>query len=224
MYKKYLKYLLVILISLIHLNCEGDFDFELNNLVDPYNEKYIPLPPSSLQLFAVADTGVILTWKPESTAEEGFRIYRKNGFNENFKQIAEVPPKTSKYFDSFPVITGETYFYYVASFNKNIKRNYSEYKSVLLDYIERPVVKLTLIESRSIFLQFTYNDSTFSTGLVIERSANSAPYIKIASLPLEEKTYSDSSIEPGNIYKYRAKVVSRNNSSGYSFSTEVFVP
>lgn len=73
------------------------------------------IPPSLLQAALQAETGVILSWTDNSSAEEGFKIERKEAGG-NFKEIASVSSGSVTFTDN-GVKAGKTYTYRVKAFN-----------------------------------------------------------------------------------------------------------
>lgn len=112
--------------AVISLSCSDDEDLRFDNSSDPFSNYYEPGAPDSLVGTAVSDSCIMLSWKSTSLLEQGFRIFRKDGFYQGFKKIAEVPAKTTTFFDKFPLKAGMTYYYQVASFTEDNRKSYSK--------------------------------------------------------------------------------------------------
>ncbi|HEX2960317.1 MAG TPA: fibronectin type III domain-containing protein [Ignavibacteriales bacterium] len=123
---KFLLSLVIMALAFAGLSCTDDNGVAYNNLNDPFSSIYQPQAPSSLTATVLADSGIMLSWKSNSLKEDGFRIFSRKGIIGDLVKIAQVPAKTTTYFDRFQVHSGVTYYYQVASFNKNIRGNYSK--------------------------------------------------------------------------------------------------
>jgi hypothetical protein len=71
--------------------------------------------PGNLSASAISDTNVLLAWVDFSSAENGFKIERKEG-NGNFSELATVGPNVSSYND-LSVNSTTRYHYRVRAFN-----------------------------------------------------------------------------------------------------------
>ncbi len=81
-------------------------------------ESTAPKAPSDLKAALTEEKNVLLTWKDNADNETGFKVYRKESSETNFKMIADLPTDISetKYVDK-TVSPGKTYTYRVVAYN-----------------------------------------------------------------------------------------------------------
>ena len=76
-----------------------------------------PIPATPSNPVATISNGTInLTWTDNSEDEDGFRIYRKKDNDDNYLLLDTV---TIDSYTDTSALDGETYNYYVTSFNEN---------------------------------------------------------------------------------------------------------
>jgi fibronectin type 3 domain-containing protein len=94
----------------------------------PSNEDYAttfqdpPAAPSGLDARAVSSTKIYLNWQDNAANEDGFKIYRDEGYG--FIQIANLSKNTNFYCDS-GLKPGTKYWYKVTSYNAAGESDYS---------------------------------------------------------------------------------------------------
>lgn len=104
--------------GLLLAGCNKDDD-----MIAPVNEDL--KPPSNLAADSTTNPGQInLTWKDNTTNEDGFRIERSMQQNDGFTQIAEVDKDIVTYTDS-DIEEGNEYFYRVNAFKGSETSGYS---------------------------------------------------------------------------------------------------
>jgi hypothetical protein len=77
-----------------------------------------PVAPTGLQLKALSDTSVSISWTDNSNNEEGFRIFRKEVSSEVWIEIGEVISDVNLFVDT-KAIAGVNYSYRVSAFNQS---------------------------------------------------------------------------------------------------------
>jgi|GEM_PF-6287318 len=213
-------FILILITTVLGLSCADEIPVNYDNPRDPYSSEYIPSAPYSLDVNARSDTGIVISWKIPSYAEEGFKVFRKVGFTGSYKQIAVLPAKTTSYVDLINLADGVTYFYKVASFNENTEASYSPQTYFTFEFPEPQSVTFGLLTRNSAELQLNY-DSDLTTSTILEKSVNGEAYIKIAELPKGIYSYTDTEIDTLHYYSYRIKLISKNNESDYSSSSNI---
>lgn len=94
----------------------------------PPPEPNQPPPPELHSLpreFKISGDQVTLTWEDTSTDELGFKIEKKEGVNETYREIGTTGPNTTSYTDT-GLQPGKTYFYRVRSYSASGNSPYSE--------------------------------------------------------------------------------------------------
>ncbi|HEX2866468.1 MAG TPA: hypothetical protein VHO03_05470 [Ignavibacteriales bacterium] len=212
-----IKFLLPVLfaaLALMSLSCSDDEELVFDNPSDPFSSVYDPGAPDSLKAAAVSDSCIRLSWKPTSLMEQGFRIFRRVGLYGDYKKIAQVPSRTTTFLDAFPVKTGMTYYYQVASLMDNKMANFSKEASVFVEFLP-PSLDLKSIVSNNATIVWN-NPSVLTTHFILERSVNGGQFVQLADLKSDVLSYTDSGLDKNNSYSYRIKAASQNNESEYS--------
>jgi hypothetical protein len=100
-------------------------DADMESTEDYLREKYgfmepPPAPPSDLEAFASAYFRIQLSWIDSASAEEGFRIERRQGEVGPWEEVASVEANAGSYKDQSPPLSPETeYCYRVIAYNAN---------------------------------------------------------------------------------------------------------
>ncbi|MGE5353241.1 MAG: hypothetical protein ACM3P0_14260 [Acidobacteriota bacterium] len=211
---KFLLPLVILSLALAVISCADDNGVFYNNPNDPFSSNYEPGAPDSLEAVVLSDSGIALCWKSTSLKEDGFRIFSRKGIIGDLVKIAEVPARTTTYFDRFQVHSGVTYYYQVASFNKNIRGNYSKEINVQM-VILPPVLNLKETNSNSVTLEWN-NPGFMKANFVLERSVNGGPFVQLANPGSDVFSYTDTDLDRKDSYSYRIKGVSGTIESEYS--------
>ncbi|MEQ9376203.1 MAG: LamG-like jellyroll fold domain-containing protein [Imperialibacter sp.] len=77
-----------------------------------------PISPSNLQTVEISSTQIDLAWTDNSSDETDFAIFRSDGNNVTFSEIATVTADATTYIDN-TVTVDNSYFYYVVARNAN---------------------------------------------------------------------------------------------------------
>ncbi|MBE2255536.1 MAG: T9SS type A sorting domain-containing protein [Ignavibacteria bacterium] len=95
----------------------------------------IPNAPTNLVGFLTQNETIYLSWFDNSTNEEGFKIERSLGNQNNFELIATVPANSFSYTDA-NIMFNSLYFYRITAFSGSMNSNYSNVVSVSTTNIE----------------------------------------------------------------------------------------
>jgi hypothetical protein len=83
-----------------------------------------PAAPANLQ-GTVSSNQIVLGWTDRSNGESGFRVERKMGLAGSWEQLSLLPANTTNYQDT-KLISGQSYFYRVATYNSTGISGYSD--------------------------------------------------------------------------------------------------
>ena len=122
-------------------------NFKVMDVVGLFDEETItitvtdvagPTAPSSLTAQIASYSQVNLSWTDNSTNEDGFRVERKTGGIDSYRQIAVVLPNTTVYSDT-GLSSAATYYYRVCAYNAtNNNGAYSNEVSATTTALELP--------------------------------------------------------------------------------------
>lgn len=84
----------------------------------------IPNAPNNLVGFLTQNQKIYLSWFDNSNNEDGFKIERSTGNQNNFEVIATLPSNTYTYLDE-NILSNNGYYYRVAAYSGSIYSNYS---------------------------------------------------------------------------------------------------
>ena len=148
-------------------------------------------------------------------------IYRREGKSGNFKKIAKA--KTYEAYYDTAIKVNKTYYYYAIPYwNANeehglltgkkspvIQSKFLLQRAALVDITtsgNKITLKLPAYDIEDNARMIPMNDAQYMTGFVIYRSGTwQNGYKKIATVPTEQKTYTDTTVKKGGFYFYRIK-------------------
>jgi hypothetical protein len=201
-------------------------------LIDDCMECFPPPAPSNLLSFHYYNPRrVLIYWQDNSWNEEGFKVFRKNGFPNDTTQyqlIGTVTQNHQNYWD-YNIIIDSTYTYRVLAYNQ-----YGNSDTSTTTTITIPVpVELTSFSAASNNDQVSLNWST-ATELnnhifEIERKMEKQEFYTIGfvqgngtTTEVHNYTYTDKNVERGK-YFYRLKQIDYQGTYQYSNEIEVDV-
>lgn len=120
----------------------------------------IPSPPSNMTI-AQNGSSVTIGWTDNSNDETGFKIYRKKGADESYSFITSIDQDIVSYTDS-DVSDGETYFYYLTSYNDNGESRTSNPVDISVDNTPPSVASTDPENNETVSRQFRNIIATFS--------------------------------------------------------------
>lgn len=120
----------------------------------------IPSPPSNMTI-TQSGSSITIGWTDNSNDETGFKIYRKKVGDESYSFITSVDQDVVSYQDS-DVSDGETYFYYLTSYNDNGESRTSNPVDIGVDNTPPSVASTDPENNETVSRQFRNIIATFS--------------------------------------------------------------
>ncbi len=201
-----MKYLNPFLLLLLIVHSCGDY--EHSNPIDP--EFTLP-SPNNLQVQALGETEIELTWSGNGKLETGFLVERDGG--SGFIQVAQVNANTSYYLDS-DVNYGTDYMYRIAG---HAGANQSEWTKSLIVNTTIPAptsLSATVVSEGQVELRWV-NNCVFASGFRIERDEGSG-FVEIGTTSADLTDYTDTGLINDESYYYRVATYTINYASNYS--------
>jgi hypothetical protein len=161
-----------------------------------------------------------LSWKDQSSNEDGFEIERKTGTG-SYALIARVLPNTAVYTDG-TTESGKSYTYRVRAYNAG-GGAYSNEASVTTNSHTAPAAPASLAAKVVALTQvdLTWADQASNEdGFEIQRKTGTGAYVMIARVATNVVSFSDTSVQKDQSYTYRVRA---HNTAGESFSNETTV-
>ena len=84
-----------------------------------YNDGTAPQAPSDLQLTAISNSIIELSWSDNSFTEEGFEVLRATSSSGPYQVVASLEADITSYEDSDNITGARNYFYKIKAFNNN---------------------------------------------------------------------------------------------------------
>lgn len=166
---------------------------------------YPPAAPSHLNM---EENGAFLklTWQDNSSDENGFSIYMKEGENGIYEEYAVTGPNvTSQYFADINPQQDKTYFFKVRAFNGPL---YSEFSPETFGVIVARPSNLVahVVSDTRIYLNWVDN-SQCEINYCIERRAIGEPFAEISKAGPNMTGFIDITPEKGVPYYYRVRAL-----------------
>ena len=205
--------IILLIMGVLLTTCE---ERERTNPLDPETElDPSEWAPSNLQIQVIDDSQLKLTWTQEEERISGFKIGRKAGSG-SFTQIAQVGKDVIQYTD-----TGLNYVmdytYRVSAFTAENESGYATSTSTTTSFPSPTGLAGTPIDDQSI--QLTWSDNcVFEDGYRLERSEDGVSFTQISELGENIIEYTDTGLNYGTGYTYRAKAFTDANESNYATS------
>lgn len=180
--------------------------FESTAVSSPYTitVNYVMNAPSLLPLQQLFPTRrVQLSWSDNSTAEEGFKIYRRRGLSGNYSLIGNVSTNITSYIDADTTALqiDTTYYYYVQGFNQQ-------------DTTGRSTVRSITITTSTIILNEGFESGTLPSGWSTGGNAN---WYVSSSQPYSGSYSARSGVISHSQYTYLQRTVSFTGTRTISF-------
>jgi hypothetical protein len=167
----------------------------------------VPDPPGTVRKQRLNDEQVLLTWRDNSSNEDGFRIYRRAVVEPDFQLRATVGPDVTQYFEN--VEKGTVYIYEVIAFNQDgesddsnqcyVNRN----PALVPNYFNVRLIALTVV-------RVSWQDrNSGESGFQIQRSHLNKPFKTIATVPRDTEQYDDYTLSAANTYTYRVRALGK---------------
>ncbi|MBI4835102.1 MAG: fibronectin type III domain-containing protein [Planctomycetes bacterium] len=200
---------------------------EFSNLYLLILENHIPAAPTGLHANVVSASEICLTWTDNSNNSEGFIVERKTGMNGKYEQIVQIfQPKFSDgshycgpvSSEDDGIATETTYYYRVLSYNKKGNSSYSNEIKVSTLLATPSNLVATPISLSQIDIKWQDNSKS-EDGFIIERKLCYGKFEKIATVPSNATSYSDTGLQEDTPYFYRVKAFDEQTGSDYSGET-----
>jgi len=169
--------------------------------------------PSYLNVTALDDQSVQLTWTDNCTFESGFKIERKE-VGVDYAQIAEVNENVTS-FDDDGLTYGCNYYYRVRAYTSLNNSVYSNEELGTTIFPAPSDLNAIAIDDQTIRLTWTDN-CLFEMGYRIERKTGEGDFIQIADVIANSTEYEETDLAFGQIYTYRIVAFTNQNISEYS--------
>ena len=161
--------------------------------------------PQAPKMRAVSNVkhGLYVSWSRVDNAE-GYIVYRKKSGSENWKKLDEVKGRKNSYIDK-TVKNTVKYKYVVKAFNGKLKSSQSP-NPKSKTYVAVPKIKAVKNVQNGIHLRFE-RSKNLSSVCVYRRVQDSENWKKIATLPGDSNSYTDSRVKSGEKYSYQVRRV-----------------
>ncbi len=184
-----------------------------------------PAVPFELKLIRLTNNTVNISWKDTSETITSYEVWRKAGFDGDFKKYVEAPAGTFNINDEY-LAPGQVYFYKIRSINEF---GISAFSAIIntagvggsLNVYPPTDLTATTLSSSAVKLQWKDNSSN-ENYFTVERKTNYTGFttLNIVARNVTEYTDSESGLVPGAQYAYRIKAFSSSDSS---WSNTVYV-
>jgi hypothetical protein len=179
----------------------------------------IPTGPSNVFFSGTTTSSTTLAWSDNSGNESGWHVYRSTD-GIQFTQVASLPSNQTSFTDS-NLSAGTAYIYRVAAWNSAGESALTS--GNITTVALAPVITLPAAPSNlgatnvtTSGLTLAWSDvATNESGYRVYRSTDGSNYTRIADLPSNSSTYSDTGLSSGTTYYYKIAAL---NSAGESLS------
>ena len=166
--------------------------------------------PNNLNVLAISDESVRLTWTDNTTYESGFKIERDAG--SGFTEIATVSADVTEYTDS-GLTFGQDYSYRVAAYTSSNTSSWTTITAAT-EFPAPSDLSATAISDSEVQLAWVDNTS-YETGFKIERDDGSG-FAMIGTVLSDATEYTDSGLTVDQTYSYRVAAYTSGNTSTWA--------
>ncbi|GEM_PF-5250572 len=165
----------------------------------------------------VNGTTVNLSWRDNSTTEQGFKIERKTGVSGTWAQITTVGANVTSYANT-SLTTNQTYYYRVLAYSGSTNSNPSnEYYAYVM--ASPSGLTATTISSSQINLRWTDN-TTLEMGYKIDRKTGATgAWAELATVNANATTYSNTGLAASTQYYYRVRAYANSTTTTPHYSS-----
>lgn len=168
--------------------------------------------PSDLLLELISDHAVELSWKDNSSFEQGLALeYREE--NGVYQPITTLPANTTAYTHQTILKKEATYFYRIRAFT-SLNASYWLEKPVKFAFPAPMQLQIIHVSTNSLQLQWQENN-LLENGFKIERRAGNGVFAEIATVNKNVTLYVDNTVDTAQIYEYRVRAFADHNYSDY---------
>jgi subtilisin family serine protease len=173
-----------------------------------------PAAPSRLTAPIITSSSITLTWRDNSSSEDGFSIERMTQGG-TYQEIATVAADVTSYRDT-GLAQFTSYYYRVRSYRSGDFSAYSSALNVRTKMAPPTGLAATALSSTKIELLWTDN-STDEEGFSVERKEGlSGNYEEIGRTPANTEAFNDNDLTPKTTYYYRVRAFADDETSDYS--------
>ena len=166
--------------------------------------------PSNLNVVAVSDESVLLTWSDNTGYELGFKIERDDG--SGFTEVGTVLSDVTEYTET-GLTFGQSYNYRIAAFTLVNTSSWATVTAATEFPAPSNLVASSVSDSQ---LLLTWSDNTgYESGFKIERDDGSG-FTEVGTVLSDVTEYTDIGLTLGQSYDYRILAFTFTNNSDYS--------
>ncbi len=198
---------------------------------DPSSTVTVVAPPdsvSNLEVEVIDYYTVKLTWKDNSDMEDGFRIYRLDGYEGDFKYITSLPANTTEFTDN--TLKPEVPYTYRIITYRGVATSKPAEVFILATYLNKPTnLVLSLKEGKkplefSIELRWTDNSNAERNYEIQMDDGSGWKTLELVDRDTTVYTYSGvRDIDRDRVFKFRVRALSSGVSSEWSDEKSVTV-
>jgi hypothetical protein len=170
--------------------------------------------PSNLKIIDFTESAVSLSWKDNSSVENGFEIEMSEN-NGPFELVKSVGMNIKSTIIVKTFLTTVNYSFRVRATTNNVKSKYSNSVFASLNFPAPYNLTISSINSYTVLLQWQ-DSASFESGFQIERSIGSGAFMLFDSVSTNITSFVDSTLNIFNTYKYRIRAYTNYNVSPYS--------
>ncbi|OQY27798.1 MAG: hypothetical protein B6244_09400 [Candidatus Cloacimonetes bacterium 4572_55] len=198
------------------LNGTGNSDY--SNIDCATTLGIVPISPDNLTATAINSGQIDLAWDDNSDNETHFRVERRDGMNGTFTQIGELGTDATEFSDT-TVGPDQLYCYRIYALNGAGNSDYSNMDcATTLGIVPISPDNLTAaaINSGQIDLAWDDNSDNETHFRVERRDGMNSTFTQIGELDADATEFSDTTVNPDQLYCYRVYALNGAGNSGYS--------
>src|SRR6266571_299241 len=180
----------------------------------PAQAQTAPAAPSGLTAGAAASSQVNLTWTDNSDNEFAFAVWRQGG-GAAFARVAALAANTTSFTDT-GLTPGTAYTYEVRAINNAGASPWSNQATVALVPPAAPSnLAVSSFSAAAVALTWTDNSNN-ELAFAVWRSAGGGAFARIAALPPNSTSYTDTTVSAGTSYSYEVRAINNVGASPWS--------
>ena len=205
-----------------HSTTEG-FNTKYSNEASVTVGKLPPLPPTDLTIQEVTPgTKFRLEWTDNSTKEDEYRVYQKNGASGSYFLLITLSKNTSLY-DVSGLQKDVVYYFKVSAFNS--VGGESKFSNEVISPMPTPTNFSAVVNAQN-QVELSWDDNaTNERGYKIERRfAGGGSYLVVHTTLENVQAWTDTDVFRGTTYEYRIRAFNDESTSAYTENVQVTVP